>query len=412
MDYMPTMGELIDFGQSTISSRSSTSIVFRMENGIQLRIIGTGFVFDAQGEPTAGTVTSVQTRTSTGAVMDNLTGLSLRLVDLQSAADAFDGWRFQEWLMKTSDTVNGSAAADDIYGFGGNDTLNGSGGDDFLVGGEGKDTYNGGSGYDQLSFDDAYHQGNAIRGVTINAAAGSAVDQFGNTETFTSIESFRGTQFVDTFKGSSASEDFMGLGGADKIDGGSGFDTVRYHRDVRKGGNAGVTVNLENGTAIDGFGKKDTLVSIEGARGTDFADSLTGNAVANLLRGDAGNDAINGRAGNDELIGGTGRDTFYFNTALSNATNVDEIADFSVADDTIRLDNAIFTGISGTGAMTAAQFHSSTAGVAHDTNDRIIYDTDNGNLYYDRDGTGASARILFAKLDPGLALTSADFFIY
>lgn len=412
LDYMPTMGQLINFDQATLVSRSATLIVYKFDNGIEFRVIGSGFTFDAQGNATAGTVTSVQTRTSSGVVMDNLTGLSLSLSDFEDATESFDGWNFQEWLMKTNDAVNGGSGNDDVYGFAGNDTLNGGAGDDFLIGGEGRDSYNGGNGFDQLSFDDSYSSPNALRGITVNAANGTATDQFGNSETFINIESFRGTQFGDTFTGSSLNEDFMGLGGADRINGGGGFDAVRYHRDVRRGGDSGVNVDLQNGVARDGFGKTDTLTSIEGVRGTDFADTLIGSSVRNVLRGDGGNDAINGRAGNDDLIGGGGPDTFYFSSALSASTNVDNIDDFSVVDDTIRLDNAIFAAITGTGAMIAAQFHASAAGTAIDANDRILYDSDDGGIYYDSDGNGSAARVLFARIDPGLSLTSADFFIY
>ncbi|AWM28838.1 Ca2+-binding RTX toxin-like protein [Sinorhizobium fredii] len=181
-------------------------------------------------------------------------------------------------------------------------------------------------------------------------------------------------------------------------------------RDANFGGPAGVTVNLATGVAVDGFRKQDKLISIEGVRGTNFADSLTGSSVANILRGEGGNDFLAGALGKDTLLGGSGRDTFFFNTTLS-ASNIDEIEDYSVVDDAIRLENAIFTAITGTGTLTAAQFVKNTSGTAADASDRIIYETDTGMLFYDSNGNASGGRIHFATIDPNLALTAADFFV-
>lgn len=49
-----------------------------------------------------------------------------------------------------SDTLNGSAANECIYGLDANDTLNGAGGNDLLDGGTGDDSMNGGNGNDFL----------------------------------------------------------------------------------------------------------------------------------------------------------------------------------------------------------------------------------------------------------------------
>ena len=63
-------------------------------------------------------------------------------------------------------------------------------------------------------------------------------------------------------------------------------------------------------------------------------------------------------------------DLFFFNTALNAATNVDTVTDFSVANDTFRLENAIFAGLAA-GALNADAFHIGAA--AADAEDRIIY---------------------------------------
>jgi Ca2+-binding RTX toxin-like protein len=96
-----------------------------------------------------------------------------------------------------------------------------------------------------------------------------------------------------------------------------------------------------------------------------------------------------------------------FNTAPNAASNVDRIADFNVADDTIRLDNAVMPGLAN--SWSGAMFWKSAAGVAHDANDRVIYETDTGWLNYDSNGNAAGGLVHVAKLTPNLALTDADF---
>ena len=74
------------------------------------------------------------------------------------------------------------------------------------------------------------------------------------------------------------------------------------------------------------------------------AINLAGNGSGNTVRGNNGANLINGADGNDKLTGLGGQDSFLFNNALNAATNVDVIADFTVADDTIQIDNGIFVG--------------------------------------------------------------------
>jgi serralysin len=75
------------------------------------------------------------------------------------------------------------------------------------------------------------------------------------------------------------------------------------------------------------------------------------------------------------------------------------------------LENAIFTTIVGTGTLTAAQFVANATGTAQDADDRIVYETDTGSVFFDSNGNAAGGGVLFAVLTPGLALTNADFLI-
>ncbi|HTV67804.1 MAG TPA: M10 family metallopeptidase [Rhizobiaceae bacterium] len=159
---------------------------------------------------------------------------------------------------------------------------------------------------------------------------------------------------------------------------------------------------------------------IEGAQGGSGNDLLRGNSLANsllglggrdTLAGGAGNDVLRGGMGNDKLLGGTGKDYFVFETVLNASTNVDTITDFKVADDTIRLQNSVFTKLSGLNMLSAAQFWKSLSGLAHDPSDRIIYETDTGKLFYDSNGSATGGAVQIAQLAKSLLLTNADFYI-
>ncbi|MFO1207661.1 MAG: calcium-binding protein [Amaricoccus sp.] len=172
--------------------------------------------------------------------------------------------------------------------------------------------------------------------------------------------------------------------------GGSGTDTVR----------SSISFSLANAARV--LGSVENLALLGNAN-----LSATGNALANVLTGNAGNNVLTGGAGNDTLTGGAGHDYFVLNAAPNASTNVDRITDFNVADDTIRLENAVMPGLGS--SLTAANFWKSTTGLAHDANDHIIYETDTGWLYYDSNGSASGGAVHIATLAPNLALTYADF---
>lgn len=496
----PSFGDLVDMSKASRSTTSSTEVLYRLDNGLKLKLVGTGFSFDADGDAVGGTVTSIEVLLNNGTTLvQTIGGLSLSLENFQDAAVAFDNARLESWLLSGDDTINGSAGDDEISGHLGNDVLNANGGNDIVTGGGGADTYDGGAGLDTLNFQDAYDASAATRGISLDATAGTVIDQFGFSETFQNFEEFRGTQFSDTMIGSTIDETFMGLGGRDTIDGGAGIDTVRYDRDFQRGATKGVSIDLTTGVATDSFGSKDTLSGIENIRATDFKDTIVGNSASNFIRAFAGNDTIdggsgadnmrggkgndtyfvssnsdivdelgdsgsgidtvqsvnsfslantavvkgsvenltllgaathatgnalgnvlvgnasnntlNGAAGNDTLTGGAGNDSFLFNSALSAVTNVDTITDYNAPTDTIRLENSVFTAIVGTGSLSGWQFAKNTTGLAADATDRIIYETDTGNLYYDSNGNAAGGSVHFATVGTNLAITAGDFFV-
>jgi Ca2+-binding RTX toxin-like protein len=86
--------------------------------------------------------------------------------------------------------------------------------------------------------------------------------------------------------------------------------------------------------------------------GSADADNLHGKGGNDVLFGKAGADVLNGGLGTDTLIGDSGSDVFVFDSALDAMTNVDRIRDFNVAEDSIYLDNAIFTALGNGTAIT------------------------------------------------------------
>ncbi len=225
-----------------------------------------------------------------------------------------------------------------------------------------------------------------------------------------------GSVEADTIRGNGGNDTLTGLGGRDGLNGGKGFDTALYTEK-----SAGIAVSLDGSAAVMlkvGGVDEDTLRNIEHVTGGSGDDIVRGDTLANRLVGNSGDDLLVGRDGNDTLSGGLGvdmlkggdgRDAFVFNSALGSG-NVDVVKDFRHDVDALRLDDKIFADIGS--ALSAAEFHAKDGAVkAHDATDRIVYDTATGNLYYDADGKGGDAAVLFATLSNRPGLDHGDFAI-
>jgi serralysin len=202
---------------------------------------------------------------------------------------------------------------------------------------------------------------------------------------------------------------------------GGGIDTLKFHGYTQ---NAVINLNAESFSSVGGLTGNVAIakgVTIENAYGGSGHDTIIGNSVGNALYGMGGNDTISGGAGNDVLLGGdgldrltggAGADTFYFHTRPNAATNRDTIVDFNPAEDTIKLENSVMTALgSATGWLTPNKFWANSTGLAHDADDRIIYNKVTGALYYDSNGNKAGGSVQIATIANKAALTHLDFYI-
>jgi Ca2+-binding RTX toxin-like protein len=229
---------------------------------------------------------------------------------------------------------------------------------------------------------------------------------------FSSAGNFVGTEKADYVFGSGAADTFRSNGAGDIFEGGAGNDLYRiYSSDVKifeavGGGDDSVASGV---SYVLGAGVSVEHLSTNGSMGTT-AINLTGNEFAQEIRGNAGKNVLDGKGGNDTLNGGSGMDYFVFSSALG-AGNVDTILNYSVAADTIRLENAIFTALTTVGALAATAFKDIADG-PKDADDRVIYNSTTGNLYYDADGSGSAyGNVKFASISNLAHLTAADFVV-
>jgi Ca2+-binding RTX toxin-like protein len=318
------------------------------------------------------------------------------------------------------ENATGSAFADRLSGTAGANRLDGLAGADTMSGGLGGDIYVIDDA-DDAAIETATGGADRVES-SISLILGDNLEQL--TLIGTADLDGRGNELANLIVGNTGANRLDGKSGADEMRGGAGDDVYKVNdagdqvveRQSEGADRVEASIDLTLDTDIE------RLVLIGGGNlhgtGNEGSNRLRGNAGANTLRGldggdllegGAGNDRLHGGSGDDRLEGGDGQDSFLFETALDGSANVDRILDFAAADDTIRLDRDVFAAI-GDGRLAASAFRSGSA--ATDASDRIVYDQASGKIFYDADGTGDIAAILFARVEAGTALTSADFIGY
>ena len=359
-----------------------------------------------------------------------------------------------EYLMLTgSDGINGTGntLANIIIGNSAGNILDGGVGKDSMQGGAGNDTYIVDNIGDVVK--ESVNQGIDRVESSVTWTLGDNVENL----TLTGVDAINGTgnALANIINGNSARNILDGKAGVDTLNGGEGsdlylvgFSSDHPSHEFADSGLSGIDevrftsttagtltlysedtgiekVVIGTGTAAAAVTTGITALNVNASAvlnalsitGNAGANSLTGTAFDDILDGGAGNDTLIGGAGNDILFGGkgndiltggTGSDSFVFNTAPSASSNRDTITDFMSGTDTLQFSKAVFTGLGALeGELSLDQFWSG-AGVttAHDSSDRIIYNTSSGALYYDADGAGGVAAVQVAIIGtsshPGL----------
>lgn len=280
--------------------------------------------------------------------------------------------------------MTGTANVDFIFGFDGTNIFTGGLGNDVLIGGYGADKFNIDAGNDQI-----INFGYGITNEIVLTSAGASVDasfpsSWSWQPTAASINSAANTAFIIR-----STDNVVNLSG---ITSGNGYTVI----------NAG----YQN---VVGSIKDDILIGT-GANSSTFD-------------GGTGNDVITGGPGSDNITLGGGNDILIFNSLNGN----DNIADYSVANDSIQLSKAVFTALTGAinSAVGASEFVSvanvaALAGgsVAASTNaEQLIYvvggASGSGELYYNADGATAGGLTLIGKFtgSPGVGpgLVASEF---
>lgn len=229
------------------------------------------------------------------------------------------------------------------------------------------------------------------------------------------MATINGTGGGDTLTGTSGDDTINGFGGNDQInmvppaygsdtvDGGAGTDSLFFNY----AGSTSLLVDFGAGTASSSLGSV-SFTSIERVVASREDDHLIGAAGSQNLSAVAGDDILEGGADNDILWGGGGADRFVFRE--TGTANADSIRDWGTGD-TIVLDASVMTEVGASGAFSSpdARFWSAPGATSgHDADDRAVYNTTTGQLFYDPDGNGSAPAQLIATLSGSPSLGAAD----
>ena len=156
---------------------------------------------------------------------------------------------------------------------------------------------------------------------------------------------------------------------------------------------------LGNNDILRGFAGNDTL------NGNEGNDNLQGGFNRDVLNGDSGNDFFIAGFGNDTITGGEGADRIRF---FRTNDGRDEITDFAPEEDTLQFKGSNFGGLD-QGVLSEERFVLGTTAV--DSEDRFIYNQNNGSLFFDPDGVGTQKQVQMATLSNQASVSASNIVI-
>ena len=206
----------------------------------------------------------------------------------------------------------------------------------------------------------------------------------------------------DTLQGGAGDDVLIGGLGNDVIDGGTGNDTVSYATNSES-----VSIDLSQADQqYTGVAGKDTLINIDNVIGSNYRDTIKGDAGNNFINGGAERDWITGGSGADTLVGGSGPDTFIYTSVGDSAVALngrDLILDFNSKEGD-HIDLRGIDAVTG-GADNAFTFVANFTGVAGQL--RVFQD---GGLYtVEGDVNGDKLADFAINVQSSSPLTSWDF---
>ncbi|MFB2552922.1 S8 family serine peptidase [Ensifer soli] len=325
-----------------------------------------------------------------------------------SVSFSLAGQAIENLVLTGTAAINGTgnSAANSITGNAAANLIDGGTGADTMAGKGGNDTYVVDNAGDKVI--EASNQGTDTVNASVSfSLAGQAIENL--VLTGTAAINGTGNSAANSITGNDAANTIDGGAGADRMAGRGGNDTYIVDNAgdrVTEASNQGTdTVNASVGFSLAGQAIENLVLT-----GT-AAINGTGNSAVNAITGNGAANILDGALGSDILTGGAGADTFLFASTPA-ANNIDRITDFSVPDDTIRLDRSVFAASLALGTLTANLFKDlGVAGAVLDTDDRVVYNSKTGVLSFDANGSLAGGATQFALLDNKALLTAADFFV-